>query len=182
LRDQILRFAQDDRVVVIGNSVMIQSTADISPCGRYRYSLTRVWNFDLPTVVFIGLNPSKADATADDPTIRRCMGFARDWRFGGLIVVNLFAYRATDPRILKQVDDPIGSRNDEVIQGFCEAAPRIVAAWGTHGSLADRADQVLRFLRRPSCLGVTKSGSPRHPLYLAARTQLRRYRRPLTGG
>jgi len=161
---------------------MIQSTADISACGRYRYSLTRVWNLDLPTIVFIGLNPSTADATVDDPTIRRCSRFARDWRFGRLVVVNLFAYRATDPRILRSVDDPIGSRNNGAIQAHCLSAQRIVAAWGTHGALAGRAEHVLRFLRRPYCLGVTKSGSPRHPLYLAARTRLRIYPRSLTGG
>jgi hypothetical protein len=165
-----------------GTAAMLLSTADISRCGRYRYSLTRVWNLGLPTVVFIGLNPSTADATADDPTIRRCMGFARAWRFGGLIVVNLFAYRATDPRILRSVDDPIGSRNNGTIQAHCLSAQRIVAAWGIHGSLADRAQHVLRFLHQPYCLGVTKRGSPRHPLYLAARTRLRIYPRSLTGG
>jgi hypothetical protein len=156
-------------------AVLVNSSADISACGRYRYSLTRTWNLDGPTVVFIGLNPSTADATADDPTIRRCSRFAREWHFGGLIVVNLFAFRATDPRILKQVDDSIGSGNDEVIRVHCESAERIVVAWGIHGSLARREEQVLRFLRRPYCLGVTKNGSPRHPLYLAARTRLHRY-------
>jgi hypothetical protein len=156
-------------------AVLVSSSADFSECGRYRYSLTRTWNFAEPTVVFIGLNPSTADATTDDPTIRRCLRFARDWHFGGLIVVNLFAYRSAEPRVLKEVDEPIGSRNDAVIRAHCESAQCIVAAWGIYGSLLSREEQVLQFLRRPYCLGVTKGGYPRHPLYLAARTRLRRY-------
>jgi hypothetical protein len=153
----------------------LHASAEFSTCGRYRYSLTRIWNPNRPHVVFIGLNPSTADGTTDDPTIRRCLQFARDWRFGGLIVVNVFAYRSTDPRSLRCVEDPVGPRNDAMICEYCQSAGRVVLAWGTYGRLHGRDEQVLPFVQRPFCLGVTQGGSPRHPLYLPAGTKLRRF-------
>ena len=93
---------------------MLRSAA-FSPCRRYRYCLSRVWNPKLPSVMFVGLNPSTADEQEDDPTVRRCIGFARNWNFGGLILVNLFAYRSTDPADLLRVDDPVGPGNDKHI-------------------------------------------------------------------
>jgi hypothetical protein len=154
---------------------MLESTAVFSACRRYRYSLTRIWNRDRPTVLFIGLNPSTADATRNDPTIRRCMGFAKDWGYGGLVVVNLFAYRATQPRQLKQAADPIGPRNDAAIQRANWATQMIVAAWGIHGSLFNRDRNVLMDLNRPFCLGLTRDGAPRHPLYVSKVTRLTPY-------
>jgi hypothetical protein len=166
---------------------MLRSSAKFSDCGHYRYSLIRIWDRSRPTILFIGLNPSTADAEKNDPTIRRCLGFAQEWNYGGLVVCNLFAYRSTDPRALRIVDDPIGPDNDAAIRQACGFAERIVVAWGIHGRLGGRNDEVLPMLRRPYCLGVTFGGSPKHPLYLAGKTRLKRYSRKfvpqsLTGG
>ena len=114
------------------------------------------------------LNPSTADALEDDPTIRRCIGFARDWGFGGIEVVNLFAMRATDPRELDRANDPVGQDNGRYLHRALLRSTLIVLAWGAHGSLRDRAAATRRVVsrRRPRCLGLTRSGEPRHPLYL----------------
>jgi hypothetical protein len=151
------------------------SSAQFSCCRTYRYSLRRIWS-ERPLVLFVGLNPSTADETTDDPTVRRCIGFARRWRHGGLLLVNLFAYRSTDPAGLKRASDPIGPENDAAILDCCQSVTRVVVAWGVHGILEYRDRQVLSLLSRPYCLGLTKSGAPRHPLYLSAATRLRRFR------
>lgn len=135
---------------------MIRS-AVISPCGQYRYRLDRRWG-DGPTLGFIMLNPSTADAEIDDATIRRCMGFARREGCGGIQVVNLFAYRATDPAHLLTVADPIGPENDLYVRSL--KGP-VVAAWGAH-PMARKGF----FGRHLLCLGKTKDGYPRHPLYV----------------
>jgi hypothetical protein len=150
----------------------ILGSAVFSKCGRYRYVLRRTWNESGPTVLIIGLNPSTADAECDDPTIRRCIGFARDWGYGSLLVGNLFAYRATHPRVLKSVADPIGPRNDSWLRNLVRQADFVVAAWGIHGSLHSRDMQVLAAVSDVHCLGVTKAGYPRHPLYLSATSML----------
>ena len=95
------------------NSAKIKSDAVLSEDRVYRYALWRIWNEDRPLVMFVGLNPSTADETNDDPTLRRCMGFAESWGYGGVIMANIFAYRATDPKIMKQTEAPIGPENDE---------------------------------------------------------------------
>jgi hypothetical protein len=123
--------------------------------------------------VFVGLNPSTADEQADDPTVRRCVGFARRWNFGGLILVNLFAYRSTDPAGLLAVDDPIGPANDKHILASARTAERVVLAWGIRGRLLDRDRHVLSLLPGAYCLGVTKDGHPKYPLYLAGNTCVR---------
>jgi hypothetical protein len=153
------------------------STAQFSPCRTYRYTLTRTWG-DEPPAVFVMLNPSTADAMADDPTIRRCKQFARRERCGGLAVVNLFALRATDPRELRGHPDPVGEDNDWHIRERCAPAALIVAAWGAHGSLRGRDRAVTEFLRVEAdlrCLGVTASGAPRHPLYVRGDAPLMPY-------
>ena len=152
----------------------MQRTARISPCSMYRYSLSRTWDTSLPRVLFVGLNPSTADDQCDDPTVRRCIGFAQRWGYGGLILVNLFAYRTTDPSGLTEVDDPIGSENDHWIAVEQARVDRVVAAWGNHGVLLNRDEAVLETLTRAYCLGITKAGCPRHPLYLAATTPLQK--------
>jgi hypothetical protein len=118
------------------------------------------------------LNPSTADAEQDDPTIRRCIGFAKAWGFGGIAVRNIFALRATDPRELYKSDDPVGPGNDEAICDLAGLCPLIVAAWGVHGGLRNRGRQVCELLAGAGaevvCLGVTKDGHPKHPLYVAA--------------
>jgi hypothetical protein len=154
-------------------------SAIFCPCRTYRYSLSRVWNPNLPSVMFVGLNPSTADEQEDDPTVRRCVGFARKWKFGGLILVNLFAYRSTDPHGLLEADDPVGPGNDKHIVASARAAERVVLAWGTKGCLLDRDERVLSLLPGAHCLGVTKDGHPKHPLYLAGKTGLRPFHRVL---
>lgn len=143
--------------------------ADISGCGKYRYRLWRRWNSSQPSCVFIMLNPSTADYELDDPTIRRCVGFAWRENCGGIQVVNLFAFRATDPAQLRDYSDPIGRRNDEHIDTVTNTAMGpIILAWGTHGALRNRDIAVLERLKNLplKCLGMTKGGNPKHPLYL----------------
>lgn len=150
----------------------MQRSAGFSLCRRYRYCLSRTWDESLSRVLFVGLNPSTADDQRDDPTVRRCIGFAQRWGYGGLLLVNLFAYRTTDPSGLTEVDDPIGPNNDDWIANGQLKTECVVAAWGNHGRLFKRDEAVLQSLTRPFCLGRTMSGCPRHPLYLAAGTPL----------
>jgi hypothetical protein len=138
--------------------------------GVYRYLLWRAWGTG-SRVLFIMLNPSSATATEDDPTIRRCVGFARAWGFEGLEVANIFALRSTDPTALYAHPDPIGPLNDATIADAARRAGRVVCAWGTHGKLMARDSAVLRALWdagvKPMVLGLTVGlAKPRHPLYM----------------
>jgi len=145
------------------------SGANFSRCRSYRYTLWRRWDVDGPLVMIIGLNPSTADARQDDPTIRRCIGFARDWGYGGLVVTNLFAFRATYPADLKAAADPVGPRNDVWIKRMANQAETIVAAWGNDGTWLDRSARLRRLLAgRLRCLRINAGGEPAHPLYLPA--------------
>lgn len=153
-------------------------TAVISECGRYRYELRRVWDPTGPLLEFIMLNPSTADASIDDPTIRRIAGsaerpgFARRWGYGGIVVRNLYALRATNPEVLLNYSgDAYGPRNDRYIAD--DAADCTIVAWGAHpATLSERATaviEVLGFFRpRLFCLGTNQNGSPKHPLYVPA--------------
>lgn len=145
--------------------------AEFSGCGRYRYRLWRTWDNTLPTCCFVMLNPSTADAEADDPTIRRCLGYARDWGYGGLEVVNLFALRATDPREMLAAEDPVGPHNDGAIGATVLSAGLVVAAWGADGKHRGRSGEVRGLLRDLDvpfhALKVCKDGEPGHPLYLS---------------
>lgn len=151
---------------VVGPRPVLGRAALLSPCGRYRYELTRRWATG-PLVGWVMLNPSRADAHLDDPTVRRCVGFARRWGYGGLIIRNLYALRATDPAALSTDPDPVGPDNDAHLSR-CGEQDLTVIAWGARG--ADRARVVLSLLAahgvRPHQLGVTADGQPRHPLYL----------------
>ena len=142
--------------------------AVLSPCGRYRYSLTREFFMGTGRVLFVMLNPSTADAETDDPTIRRCIGFARRWGFRELAVANLFAWRATYPRELRRVPDPVGPENDGHLIEMSDSADATIAAWGAHGAYHHRDLAVLGLLKGAESLGLTKQGHPRHPLYLRA--------------
>ena len=148
------------------------SSAQLSPDGLYRYRLTRAWDGGLvgarPAVTWVMLNPSTADHQADDPTIRRCVAFAKTWGYGGIEVVNLFALRATDPAELLRHADPVGLENDEHLRVVASDAGRlIVCAWGAHRAAKARGAQVLALLGATArCLRRTKSGAPEHPLYL----------------
>jgi hypothetical protein len=136
---------------------------------RYRYRLWRRWDASRPVVAFCMLNPSTADESSDDPTIRRCIGFARTWGYGGLDVVNLFALRATDPRELRLSRDPIGGLNDAYLIDAAARSAAMVIAWGAHGVFRSRGAAALELLSprgRLLALGWTDSGEPRHPLYL----------------
>ncbi|WP_085044312.1 DUF1643 domain-containing protein [Ensifer aridi] len=153
-------------------------TATISACGTYRYRLERVWDADRAKVAFIMLNPSTADAENDDATIRRCIGFAKSWGFGGLIVGNLFALRSKNPKRLYEHADPIGPDNNAHLLTIALRSEQIVCAWGAHGRHRDRGRDVVRLLKgcNLSALKITKGGQPGHPLYVAGDTQPREYR------
>lgn len=150
---------------------------------RFRYLLTRIINTELPkqkVVSFIGLNPSTADAHTDDPTVRRCIRFAAGWGATTFNMLNLFAYRATDPReMLPYLSGAIGPGNDGTIDRICLQSHMVVCAWGTHGVHIDRGDRVLHSLRHWQApiyhLGLTKDGHPRHPLYLRNDTKPTRW-------
>lgn len=156
----------------------LRRAARFSRCGRYRYLLTRDWDDTdaaAGRVLIIGLNPSAADAERDDPTIRRCIGFARDWGFAGLIVANLFAWRASDPRDLRVAADPVGPRNDLHLRAAARQARLVVAAWGVHGRHRGRDRRVRALLPELHCLRLTRDGDPAHPLYLPAGLQPQRW-------
>jgi hypothetical protein len=149
----------------------LSRSAELSACGRYRWWLRRAWEHggDGRTVCFICLNPSTADALADDPTVRRCLGFARAWGFSALDVRNLFALRATDPRELLTADDPAGGVRGDLELAAARAYPLVVCAWGTSVPFG-RDREALRLLAGKPLyvLGLTKNGMPRHPLYVPA--------------
>jgi hypothetical protein len=162
----------------------MQRDALISECGSFRYWLTRVWDERLPTLAFIMLNPSTADASADDPTIRKCVGFAQRNGFGGISVVNLFAYRATDPAELKRAGWPVGPANDleigRVLYQVHRAGGKVVCAWGVNARRHERVGQVAgqaNLLRVPlHALRVTADNVPCHPLMLPYSCQLQEWR------
>jgi hypothetical protein len=138
----------------------------------YRYRLSRTWGSSGTHATWIMLNPSTADALEDDPTIRRCISFTKAWGLDGLVVVNLFALRATDPHELARHPDPVGPANDQFIRDAVSPWSVVVAAWGAHKIAAARTRAVLGILTAGAgtvgCLGVTKGGAPRHPLYVPA--------------
>jgi hypothetical protein len=146
----------------------IKRRAEFDSSGTYRYSLWRAWETAAPTIGFVMLNPHRADDVVDDPTIRRCIGFAQSWGYGSLEVVNLFAYRTGNPLELRQVLDPIGAENDRYLISLSDRVERIMLAWGNFGSLGDRHLAVMPLLTSQTlyCLGMTKTAQPKHPLYL----------------
>lgn len=147
--------------------------ATFSPCGTYRYLLWRTWG-SAPPLGFVMLNPSTADARLDDPTIRRCIGFAQREHAGGVIVANVYAYRATDPAELDTASaagvDVVGPDSDQALVDLRRACPRVVVAWGAHPIPRARIETVARTLIHSEivCLDTTKDGHPRHPLYVRA--------------
>lgn len=155
------------------------SRAAISPCGQYRHWLQRRFAPG-PTMGFIMLNPSTADADQDDPTIRRCLAFARREGCGAILVANLFQLRATDPAALAGHTDPVGPMSDHHLLDVAgESDGPLVAAWGAHPFARDRAAYVTAMIGiHCFCLGKTKEGHPRHPLYVQGQTPLV----PLIGG
>ena len=152
-----------------------ESGALFSPCARYRYELWRRWDLSTPPVTWIMLNPSTAGERVDDPTIRKCMKFARTWGFGGIRVVNLFAYRATNPKDLWGLGPQVavGPECSHRIVDALQGAGLVVAAWGRDGSRWGRSGNVRAALigSRPHALRLTNSGEPYHPLYLPDDTE-----------
>jgi len=147
--------------------------ATISTCQRYRYDLFRIWDDQKDLIMFIGLNPSTADASIDDPTIRRCTQFAKDWGYGGLHMVNLFAWRSPSPQVLWLAEFPLEEKNrpgvnDAYLKQVAEKCTKIVFAWGNYGTLNERCYKVQKMFPDAFCFGLTTAGQPKHPLYLPA--------------
>jgi hypothetical protein len=176
----------------------VETGAEFSPCRRYRHRLWRAWDAALPTCAFLGLNPSTADEIRDDPTIRRCVAFARAWGFGRCEVLNLFGWRSTDPMGLLRRRRASREADDRALAHVMGGASRLVLAWGTHRRihrvlaprvgdvrrLVDAVASQLRARGRPieiGTLGTNADGSPRHPLYLPGSTAFEREWPPLGG-
>ena len=153
------------------------STAVYSDCERYRYLLTRVWDPAGRKALFVMLNPSTATEVQNNPTVERCERRARALGFGAFRVTNIFAFRATDPRVMRAESDPVGPGNDAAIAESAPWADQVICAWGTHGEHLGRGPEVERLLRatgRPLYhLGLSKAGHPKHPLYIGYAEQPR---------
>ncbi len=150
------------------------SDAVYSDCERYRYALTRVWDATAPRILFVMLNPSKATEAQNDPTVERCERRARVLGYGGFRVMNIFAWRETDPKLLRQASEPVGQENDRMLIDGVAWADTVLAGWGVHGEHLQRGPEVEALLRDAGaelhCLGLSKAGHPRHPLYIAYAT------------
>lgn len=145
--------------------------AVISICEKYRYWLERVWDTEKPKVMFLMLNPSTADSNEDDPTIRRCIGFAKSWGYGSLCVGNIFAYRSTNPKALLTIEDPIGIETSNYLKKMAESSSMIVCAWGNSPIINNLlkkfpAWQPLSGLTELHYIELSNDGTPKHPLYL----------------
>ncbi len=147
---------------------MADNGAEFSPCGKYRYTLWRIWDQAKPLVMFIGLNPSTANAETDDPTIRRVKRFANDWGYGGVHMANLFAYVTAYPEELMKCSDPVGD-NDSWLSKIDDKCRRTVFAWGSF-EVSGRDKKVIRMFPNGMALVINKDGTPRHPLYVPATT------------
>lgn len=145
----------------------VKRGATISDDGKYRYRLWRIWDENKAKILFIMLNPSTADGSKNDPTIRRCTRFAKDWGYGGIYVGNIFAYRTPHPNNLDKVDDPCGPKNKFHVKQMADKCSIIVCAWGnSQGAPPDW----LREVGNLFYLDQNKDGTPSHPLYLAKET------------
>ena len=146
----------------------MKTAAEFSKCRKYRFALWRTWDEKKPYALIIGLNPSTADEIKNDPTITRCINFAKSWGYGGVCVANLFAYRATIPKDMMRVKKPIGTENDAWLSQLEKNAGIVVAAWGNDGSHLGRAEEIKKMFPNLHCIKMNKSGEPAHPLYLKA--------------
>jgi hypothetical protein len=148
-------------------SVLMMKDALITEDTMYRYWLSRIWDEDKPRIIFIMLNPSTADHMIDDPTIKRVIQFSMDWGYGGVYVVNLYAYRSTKPEGLGTTPDPVGPENRKhiltLIQNKELKVDRVVYAWGNGEK---EPDWLREIVKEPFCIALSKKGIPRHPLYL----------------
>ena len=163
--------SDDDTSSLFGRGVphrlpYTETSAVFSDCGAYRYLLSRTWDDSLERITWIGLNPSVADADQDDRTIGRIVDFSNRWGFGGLDMLNAFAFRSTFPKQMQAAADPVGPENDAFIQRYCAAPRTVVAAWGVGGAFAGRHGDLVALLPNLECLTKTKHGFPGHPLYV----------------
>lgn len=158
----------------------LENDAVISDCGKYRYLLRRVWDQVKPRALFIMLNPSTADAKLDDPTIRSCVRLASGLGYGSIEVVNIFGWRATDPDELPKQADPIGPMNERIVAAAIIRCDVVICAWGANAMAARKSIFLSALIGsyRPAayCLGTTKSGAPKHPLYVKSGTTLQVFR------
>ena len=143
-----------------------EAGAIFSPDRKYRYKLWRTWDPSKPVCAFIMLNPSTADEYELDPTVRRCVNYAKKWGYGGLVVGNIFALKSTNPKALYRETDPVGPDNNCHLWEISHNAAFTIVAWGAHGALLNRGKEVLRLIPEAQCLKMTKDGHPQHPLYL----------------
>ena len=159
--------------------LFLERDAVISSCGLYRYLLRRSWDHNRPRALFIMLNPSTADAEVDDATIRSCKRLSVALGYGSFEVINLFGWRATDPRELETAEDPVGPENERISEAAVARCDVAICAWGAHPMATTRGARVRGMVRsmRPAiyCLGTTKSGAPKHPLYIKSGTPLEVY-------
>lgn len=145
---------------------MINSDAVFSKDRIHRYALIREWDLKKPSLMIVSLNPSTADEKRNDPTIQRCIGFARKWGFGKLFVTNLFSFRATSPKDLFNSKNPVRDKNDYWIRKLSKKADKTVLAYGNHGKFKNRHEEILKIIKNPYCIKKSKMGMPMHPLYL----------------
>lgn len=153
----------------------MEKGAILSDNRQYRYCLWRIWDNKKSLVMFIGLNPSTADENHDDRTIKRCIGFAKEWGYGGIYMTNLFAYRSTSPKNLYEVVSPIGDNNDRFISEYADRCKLIIACWGNHGRYLDRSLEVKKLINNLYCLELNNSGEPKHPLYVRKDQQITKF-------
>ncbi|MCT7584670.1 DUF1643 domain-containing protein [Aliarcobacter butzleri] len=145
----------------------MKKDAILSEDRKYRYVLSRIWDESKPMVVIVGLNPSTADEKDDDSTIKKCINFAKNWGYGGLYMLNLFAFRATLPSDMFNASYPIGEENDKYIRKYSKFSDKVICAWGNDGSFKNRSQEVLSILENKFYIKLNKSGEPAHPLYLS---------------
>lgn len=162
--------------------LLLEREAVISDCGKYRYLLRRAWDYTKPRLLFVMLNPSTADAEIDDATIRSCIRLSICLGYGSFEVVNVFGLRATNPKELAVSDDPIGPMNERISAAAIIRSDVVVCAWGAHPMAMRKSNFMLQLIRsyRPAayCLGTTKDGAPKHPLYIKSGTPLQVYVTP----
>lgn len=144
----------------------MKKDAILSEDRKYRYVLSRIWDERKPKVMIIGLNPSTADETEDDPTLGRCVDFADSWGYGGVYMLNLFAFRATKPKDMFNASEPIGEENDTYLKNYANKVDKIVCAWGNDGKYQGRSSEIRNNFNNLFYLKMNQTGEPAHPLYL----------------
>ncbi len=155
-----------------------ENGAIFSPNKKYRYLLWKKWDKSKPTIMFIGLNPSKINREESNATIRRCFGFAKELGFGGCYVANLFGYITEKPKILKNTKDSVEESNnehDKILKKAATDSVKIAFVWGSHGNINGRDKEIIKMFPDAYCFGKTKSGSPKHPLYLKKESKLEKF-------